>query len=1052
MKKTLLQFITLLSVLFFGGVSFLNAQTVGQQYTIGYPTQDRYDYTNFCRVITGPIYQTLGNQVSVLQGALRYQIMPSLSQTGYHGPVTRRAVQIFQRQYGIYTSGYVGPQTYARMRALWCGGVINQINPIPPVINQPICTSGYVLINGRCGIQVPVQNIAAPSVSISISPTTFVSGQTVSLNWSSQNATTCTLNNSQVQTSGSQSIVIGSNLTSYTISCSGQGGTSIQTLSTNYTGSSTGVVPSVTVYTTTPNITSGQTATINLVSTNISSCTVSGGIYNGNSVSANGNISVSPTTNTTYTFTCLGANGQTVTAQVIVNVNSVSTTIPAISSFTASPNSITTSGQSVYLSWNSSNANSCTLTPSTGSAQTLATSGTLYVYPTTTTTYNLTCTNSYGASAASTQTITIGGNGTSNYNLLDSSNFWLACTNATSQTCQTRYSKAVTLSSQTSLAVKYDVPTNHCSAVKLNIYVDGSLYKTTDYLGWYSTSAYPNNGIYSNSPLTTGILDLGLFNAGSHTVSLEVVGAQGGCNLGYVESWGGSLSIYSGNANSNVNTPTISSFTASPNSITTSGQSVYLSWNSSNANSCTLTPSTGSAQTLATSGTLYVYPTTTTTYNLTCTNSYGTSAASTQTVTVGGTSTTIPVINSFVANPSAISSGQVSVLSWLTANTNSCTINGGSYSNLNVNTNGYVSVNPTTTTTYTLSCVGYNSQNATSQLTLNINNSIVYNVVPSTPTFSPIAGTYTSAQTVTLNSTNSTSIRYTTDGTIPSCTTGLTYSAPIAVNSTQTVKAIGCNSVGGSTVANALYTINFPTASTPTFSPIAGTYTSAQTVTLNSTNSTSIRYTTDGTIPSCTTGLTYSAPIAVNSTQTVKAIGCNSVGGSTVANALYTITVPAIVVATPVAGTYNIEKVVNLVSDGSTFIRYTKDGTIPSCTTGLTYSAPIAVNSTQTIKAIGCNSIGGSTVGVFLYTLNLTLPSNPVASPAAGTYTGVQNITLTSTRSTSIRYTTTGTTPTCTAGSIYSTPIAVNSTQTIKAIGCNSVGGSNVTDLPFIIQ
>jgi hypothetical protein len=108
---------------------------------------------------------------------------------------------------------------------------------------------------------------------------------------------------------------------SYTISCVGQGGTSLQTLTTNYAGGVTGNQnPNLTAYTTTPNISLGQTATINLVSSNLQSCTVTGGTYTGNSVSINGNITVNPTNTTTYTFNCIGTNGQSVTAQVVVNV------------------------------------------------------------------------------------------------------------------------------------------------------------------------------------------------------------------------------------------------------------------------------------------------------------------------------------------------------------------------------------------------------------------------------------------------------------------------------------------------------------------------------------------------------------------------------------------------------------------------------------------------------------------------------------------------------------------------------------------------------------
>ncbi len=370
-----------------------NGQYSQSQYTLGYPTQDRYDYANFCSVIRGPIYSKYGNEVRELQGALRYQIMPSLLQDGNHTLLTRRAVQIFQRQNGIYPSGYVGTQTYRAMRYLWCG---NGSTPAPIPAPQPA--------------PAPI-SVAAPAVSISLSPTTFISGQTVTLNWSAQNANTCTLNNTQVQTSGSQSVQIGSGLTSYTISCTGQGGTSVQTISTNYTGGSTGAIqtPNVTAYTTTPNLSVGQSAIINLVSSNIQSCTVSGGSYNGNSVAVNGNISVNPSTTTTYTFNCIGTNGQTVTAQVVVNVaNIITNTVPTISSFTSSvTNQNLSQPVAIILNWNSINSNYCTFNPKPDSSQNYGASGSVTTYPINTTTYNLTCTNNYGTSTASSVTVNV---------------------------------------------------------------------------------------------------------------------------------------------------------------------------------------------------------------------------------------------------------------------------------------------------------------------------------------------------------------------------------------------------------------------------------------------------------------------------------------------------------------------------------------------------------------------------------------------------------------------------------------------------------------------
>ncbi len=81
------------------------------------------------------------------------------------------------------------------------------------------------------------------------------------------------------------------------------------------------------------------------------------------------------------------------------------------------------------------------------------------------------------------------------------------------------------------------------------------------------------------------------------------------------------------------------------------------------------------------------------------------------------------------------------------------------------------------------------------------------------PVFDPPAGTYFSSVSVTITSTTAgAAIRYTTDGTDPTATTGTLYSGPVSISSTTTLKAIAY--AGGyepSLVNTADYTITSST-------------------------------------------------------------------------------------------------------------------------------------------------------------------------------------------------------------------------------------------------
>ena len=85
-----------------------------------------------------------------------------------------------------------------------------------------------------------------------------------------------------------------------------------------------------------------------------------------------------------------------------------------------------------------------------------------------------------------------------------------------------------------------------------------------------------------------------------------------------------------------------------------------------------------------------------------------------------------------------------------------------------------------------------------------------------TPTFTPVAGTYTTAQNVTIAcATSGAEIRYTLNGSNPTASSAL-YSGPIAISETTTIKAIAIKSgMNNSAVASATYTIQGATPPEP---------------------------------------------------------------------------------------------------------------------------------------------------------------------------------------------------------------------------------------------
>jgi regulation of enolase protein 1 (concanavalin A-like superfamily) len=322
--------------------------------------------------------------------------------------------------------------------------------------------------------------------------------------------------------------------------------------------------------------------------------------------------------------------------------------------------------------------------------------------------------------------------------------------------------------------------------------------------------------------------------------------------------------------------------------------------------------------------------------------------------------------------------------------------------------------------------------------------------------FSPAPAASTAAQTVTLSPvTAGATIRYTTDGSTPTTTTGTIYSAPFTISSTKVVKAIAYTGSTTSPVSTGTYTV---WASAPTFSPGGGTYSGTQSVTITSTTSgATIRYTTDGSTPTQTNGTLYSAPVSVSATSTLRAIAYTaSLSTSNVTSGTYTIG-PFVATPTfsPGSGTYTTAQSVTIstTTTGST-IYYTTDGSTPT-TTSPVYTGPVTVSTGTTLSAYAVKT--GSTdssVGIANYTIGTA--AAPTFSLAAGTYTGDQTVSLSSTApSATIYFTTDGTSPTGTTGMVYvyTGPVTIHANTTVQAYtSAPNLTPSSVSSATYAIQ
>lgn len=259
----------------------------------------------------------------------------------------------------------------------------------------------------------------------------------------------------------------------------------------------------------------------------------------------------------------------------------------------------------------------------------------------------------------------------------------------------------------------------------------------------------------------------------------------------------------------------------------------------------------------------------------------------------------------------------------------------------------------------------------------------------------------------------------------------------------------------GGTSDQGAYQIQSGEVFAPNFSPLPGKLAAAQSITLASdTAGATIVYTTDGSTPTVNAAGTVtngaagtSAPVSA-AAPTLKAIAWKTgmttslvSSGTYTFNDVSTVPIPDLIFYPPGGNFATAQSLAIICRTPGAQVRYTLDGSMPTSTTGtLLLANNIDITANVTVKAIAflpgrVNSPVHSEDYVVIQPYTA-----PVFTPPAGTYFAAQSVSLSAPAGATIRYTLDGTTPSSTAGTVYSSPIPVTGNLTLKAIAYSAAG------------
>jgi len=659
--------------------------------------------------------------------------------------------------------------------------------------------SGIIVCLTGCGDK-------GPSVSISASPETILSGESTVLTWLTHDADSVSINNGvgTVDKRGTKEVKP-LRTTTYTISAVNANGKSKSsvTVTIEYTGPK----PIINVSADPTTIKPGESSVISWSSTNAYTVTMNDGT-GAESVPLNYSKTVSPKLTTTYTFIAFGQGGET-KASVRINV----IMDPPTAEIAAYPTQIKP-GEESLLEWSYTNADTVTIEPDIGDGTQF---NSIKVFPVTTTKYTITASGSGGTATdhvtiyvitdpneifvnieANPMRIYAGETTELSWTTFNASRVWIepgigdveltgirpvSPIKTTTYIIHAEKDGLESKSNRVTVTVKYKEPVINLSANPTTIR-NGE----TSVLTWNVINAYTltiSDGITTESvPLiysrivSPSVTTMYTFEASNpdgktqETIKITVINDE----------------------------PPTAQISATPTHINL-GEDSLLEWSYTNAETVTIMPGIGDGTQINSS---IVTPETTTTYTI---EAIGPGGIAKDEVTIIVTHDPTEIFAHIEANPMRIYEGESTELSWTTRNAIHAWIKPDIG---DVELTGKRTVTPETTTTYEIHATKDGHEEAISRVTVNVKSPIpIINV-----SANPITIYQGKSSVITWSTINAQSVEIDQGIGLVALSGSLTVTPP--VSTTYRIKATG---PGGETSKDVTIYVTFVPLGNQQFSP-----------------------------------------------------------------------------------------------------------------------------------------------------------------------------------------------------------------------------------------